>query len=66
MVLQKVINFAKIATKRDTMDKLSMLYLALKYPAVSSYIINTWLRGNDQEIMDFLFALETGEGVQYH
>lgn len=43
-----------------------MFYLALRYPAVSNYIMNTWLRGNDQEIMDFLFALDADEDVQYH
>jgi hypothetical protein len=43
------------------MNSLSAYFLILRYPALSSYIEKLFNEGEDEELMDFIFALETDD-----
>ena len=45
------------------MDIISAYFLIIRYPTLATYIQEAFNRGNDEELMDFLFALDTDEMV---
>lgn len=47
-------------------DVLSSYYLILRYPAISSYIQEAFDRGDYEDLMDFLFELETEPEPQFN
>lgn len=42
-------------------DRISVYFLMIRYPSLGNYIQESWNRGHDEELIDFLFALETDD-----
>lgn len=47
-------------------DFMSACFLILKYPMLGNFIQEAYNRGDDEELIDFLFALETDSVLVYH
>lgn len=41
------------------MDKISAYFLIIRYPMLANYIQESFNRGHHEELIDFLFALDT-------
>jgi hypothetical protein len=49
----------------EKMNIMNAYHLILRYPTLGNYIQESYNRGNDEELIDFLFALDT-EPVLYY
>jgi hypothetical protein len=45
---------------------ISAYFLIIRYPSLANYIQESYNRGNDEELIDFLFALEIEDVVHYN
>lgn len=48
------------------MDIMSAYFLMVKYPTLANYIQESYNRGHDEELIDFIFALETEDAPKVH
>ena len=48
------------------MNRISAYFLILRYPTLANFIQESWNLGHDNELIDFLFALETEDVLYYN
>ena len=50
----------------EILERESAHFLMLRYPGLANYIQESFNRGNDNELIDFIFAIDTEDMVYFN
>jgi hypothetical protein len=61
-----LLNIVRSAMSSEQIEIISMYYLILQFPSLSSYIEHSFNNGYSEDMLDFIFALVTEDEPQVH